>query len=68
MARFAMEYRAVEIHFYEVEADSIEDAKKIVKDLKPVEVNSLEYELDTYEKIEDDKDMLTPSEYFNLRT
>ena len=69
MAKFAMEYRVVEIHFYEVEADSIDEAEMKVydEDLKPMEVNPIAYELDTYEKIEDGADMLTPTEYFKLR-
>ena len=67
MAKFALEYKKVEVHFFVVEADSIDDAKKIVKRSKPEEINLLEYELDTYEKIEDGADMLTPTEYFKLR-
>ena len=67
MAKFALEYKKVEIHFYEVEAESIDEAKKIVKRSEPEEVNLLEYQLDTYEKIEDGADMLTPTEYFQLR-
>jgi len=67
MAKFALEYKKVEVHFFVVEADSIDDAKKIVKRSKPEEINLLEYELDTYEKIEDGADMLSPTEYFKLR-
>ena len=67
MAKFALEYKKVEVHFFVVEADSIDDAKKIVKRSKPEEINLLEYELDTYEKIEDGADMLTPTDYFKLR-
>ena len=70
MPRFAMEFRVVEIHFYEVEADSIEDAEMLVydHDLEPTEVSPIAYELDTYEKIEEGEDMLTPAEYDKLRT
>ena len=69
MPRFAMEYRVVEIHFHEVEADSIDEAKAIVCDqnLQPTEVSPICKELDTYEEIEDGADMLTPKEYFKLR-
>ena len=67
MAKFALEYKKVEIHFFEVEAESIDEAKKTAKRLEPKEINLLEYKLDTYEKIEDEADMLTPTEYFKLR-
>ena len=69
MPRFAMEFRVVEIHFYEVEADSIDDAEMIVydQDLEPMEVSPIAYELDTYEEIEEGEDMLTPAEYNQLR-
>ena len=65
--KFVLEYKKVEIHFFEVEAESIDDAKKIVKRSEPKEINLLEYELDTYEKIEDGTDILSPTEYFKLR-
>ena len=70
MPKYAMEYRVVEIHFYEVEADSIDDAQTKVYDLdlEPLEVNPICYELDTYEEIEEGEDMLTPAEYNKLRT
>ena len=69
MPKYAMEFRVVEIHFYEVEADSIDDAEMIVydQDLEPMEVSPIAYELDTYEKIEEGEDMLTPAEYNQLR-
>ena len=69
MPRFAMEFRVVEIHFYEVEADSIDDAEMKVydEDLEPMEVSPVAYELDTYEEIEEGEDMLTPAEYNQLR-
>ena len=69
MPRFAMEFRVVEIHFYEVEADSIDDAEMLVyyHDLDPTEVSPIAYELDTYEKLEDGGSMLTPAEYNRLR-
>ena len=69
MPRFAMEFRVVEIHFYEVEADSIDDAEMLVydHDLEPTEVSPVAYELDTYEKIEEGCSMLTPAEYNQLR-
>ena len=69
MPKYAMEFRVVEIHFYEVEADCIEDAEMIVydQDLEPAEVSPVAYELDTYEEIEEGEDMLTPAEYNQLR-
>jgi hypothetical protein len=69
MPKYAMEFRVVEIHFYEVEADSIDDAEMIVydQDLEPMEVSPIAYELDTYEEIEEGEDMLTPAEYNQLR-
>ena len=69
MPKFAMEFRVVEIHFYEVEADCIEDAEMLVydQDLEPMEVNPIAYELDTYEEIEEGEEMLTPAEYNQLR-
>ena len=69
MPRFAMEFRVVEIHFYEVEAESIDDAEMLVydQDLEPTEISPIAYELDTYEKIEEGCSMLTPAEYAKLR-
>ena len=69
MPRFAMEFRVVEIHSYQVEADSIDDAEMAVydQDLEPDEVLPIAYELDTYEKVEDGHEMLTPAEYLELR-
>ena len=69
MPKFAMEYRVVEIHFYEVEAEDIDEAQTKVYelDLDPLEVNPVCYELDTYEEIEDEDEMLTPAEYNQLR-
>ena len=67
MAKFAIEYKKVEVHFFVVEADSIEEADKIAQCLDPEEVNLLEYKMSTYEKIENGADMLSPSEYFKLR-
>ena len=69
MAKYAMEFRVVEIHAYQVEANSLEDAEMRVydEDLEPDEVCPIAYELDTYEKIEDGEDMLTPAEYLELR-
>ena len=69
MPKFAMEYRVVEIHFYEVEAEDIDEAQTKVYelDLDPLEVNPIAYELDTYEEIEEGEEMLTPAEYNQLR-
>jgi len=70
MAKYALEFRVVEMHYYEVEADSLDDAEMLVYDqnLEPMEVNPLCYELDNHECISDDDDMLTPAEYDKLRT
>lgn len=69
MPKYAMEFRVVEIHAYQVEADSIDDAEMMVydQDLEPDEVLPIAYELDTYEKVEDEDEMLTPAEYLELR-
>ena len=69
MPKYAMEFRVVEIHAYQVEADSIDDAEMMVydQDLEPDEVLPIAYELDTYEKVEDGDEMLTPAEYLELR-
>ena len=70
MKRYAMEFRVVEMHYYEVEADSLDDAEMRVydEDLKPMEVNPVVYELDNSECLFDDDDTLTPAEYNKLRT
>ena len=69
MKRYAMEFRVVEIHYYEVEADSLDDAEMRVydEDLEPMEVNPLCYELDSHECLFDEEDTLTPAEYAKLR-
>ena len=69
MAKYGLEFRVVEIHYFEVEADSLDDAEMRVydEDLDPLEVNPIAYELDTYEEIEEGEDMLTPAEYNQLR-
>ena len=69
MKRFAMEFRVVEIHYYEVEALTLEDAELRVydEDLEPEEINPICYELDSHECLFDDDDTLTPAEYNNLR-
>ena len=69
MPKYGMEFRVVEIHYYEVEADSLDDAEMRVydEDLEPMEVIPVCYELDTHESISDDDDMLTPAEYNQLR-
>lgn len=68
MARYAMEFRVVEMHYYEVEADSLDDAEMRVydEDLEPLQVDPICYELeDGYVMAEDEK--LTPAEYNDLR-
>ena len=70
MPKYALEFRVVEMHYYEVEADSLDDAEMAVydQDLEPMEVNPLCYELDNHECISDEEDRLTPAEYAKLRT
>jgi len=70
MKRFAMEFRVVEIHYYEVEALTLEDAEMRVydEDLEPEEISPICYELDSHECLFDDDDTLTPAEYAKLRT
>ena len=69
MAKYGLEFRVVEIHYYEVEADSLDDAEMRVydEDLEPQEVSAIAYELDTYECLSDEEEMLTPAEYNELR-
>ena len=69
MKRFAMEFRVVESHYYEVEALTLEDAEIRVydEDLEPHEINPVCYELeDGYVMAEDEQ--LTSAEYDKLRT
>ena len=69
MTKYALEFRVVEMHYYEVEADSLDDAEMAVydQDLTPMEINPLCYELDNHECLSDDEDRLTPAEYNDLR-
>ena len=69
MPKYAMEFRVVEVHYYEVEADSLDDAEMAVydQDLEPMEVSPIAYELDHHECISDDDETLTPAEYNQLR-
>jgi len=69
MPKFAMEFRVVEMHYYEVEADSIEEAEDLVydEDLKPTEVNNVCYQLDVAYVLKEDEEALTPAEYNDLR-
>ena len=69
MPKFAMEFRVVEMHYYEVEADSIEEAEDLVydEDLKPTAVDNVCYELDVAYVLKEDEEALTPAEYNDLR-
>ena len=69
MAKYGLEFRVVEIHYYEVEADSLDDAEMRVydEDLEPLEVSPIAYELDSHECLSDEEEMLTPAEYNELR-
>ena len=68
MPKYALEFRVVEMHYYEVEADSLDDAEMAVydQDLEPMEVNPISYELDNHECLSDDEDRLPPAEYNQL--
>jgi hypothetical protein len=68
MKRFAMEFRVVEAHYYEVEALTLEDAEMRVydEDLEPHEINPVCYELEDGYVMADDEE-LTPAEYNDLR-
>ena len=69
MPKYALEFRVVEVHYYEVVADSLDDAEMLVydQDLEPMEVSPIAYELDHHECIFDDDEKLTPAEYNQLR-
>jgi hypothetical protein len=69
MPKYALEFRVVEVHYYEVVADSLDDAEMAVydQDLEPMEVSPIAYELDHHECISDDDETLTPAEYNQLR-
>ena len=57
MAKYGLEFRVVEIHYYEVEADSLDDAELRVydEDLEPQEVSPIAYELDSHECLSDEE-------------
>ena len=62
--------RVVEIHDYEVEADSKDEAIDMIYDLdlKPNFVETICYEVDDIWEAESAEDALTPAEYAKLRT
>lgn len=53
MARYTLEYRVVEAHYYEVEADSPDEAKLAVPapDLEPIKVSLIAYKLEHIEEL-----------------
>ena len=70
MPKYHIEFRVVEIHEYDVEADSKDEAidKVYDLDLEPNFVNPICYEVDDIWEAETAEDMLTPAEYDKLRT
>ena len=53
MARYTLEYRVVEAHYYEVEADSLDEAKMAwqAPDLEPIKVSLISYKLEHSEEL-----------------
>ena len=70
MPKYHIGFRVVEIHEYDVEADSKDEAidKVYDLDLEPNFVNPICYEVDDIWEAETAEDMLTPAEYDKLRT
>ena len=70
MPRYHLEFRVVEMHDFEVVADSKEEAEMMVYDLdlKPNFVDPICYELDDIWECNTKEDHLTPAEYNKLRT
>jgi len=70
MPRYHLEFRVVEMHDYEVVADSKEEAIDMVYDLdlKPNFVDPICYEVDDIWEYKSEEDHLTPAEYDKLRT
>lgn len=70
MPKYHIEFRVVEIHEYDVEADSKDEAidKVYDLDLEPTFVNPICYEVDDIWEAETAEEMLTPAEYDKLRT
>ena len=70
MPKYHIEFRVVEIHEYDVEARSKDEAidKVYDLDLEPNFVNPICYEVDDIWEAETAEDMLTPAEYEKLRT
>ena len=69
MPKYHIEMRVVEIHDYEVEADSKDEAIDMIYDLdlKPNFINPVCYEVDDIWEAESAEDVLTPAEYNDLR-
>ena len=69
MPKYSIEMRRVEIHDYEVEADSKEEAIDMIYDLdlEPKFIEPICYEVDDIHEYQDEE-MLTPAEYDKLRT
>ena len=69
MAKYALEFRVVEVHEYDVEAKSKDEAidKVYDLDLEPNFVNPICYEVDDIWEAQTEEEMLTPAEYAKLR-
>ena len=69
MPKYHIEMRVVEIHDYEVEADSKDEAIDMIYDLdlKPNFVEPICYEVDDIWEAETAEEALTPTEYNDLR-
>ena len=70
MPRYHIEFRVVEVHEYDVEAKSKDEAidKVYDLDLEPNFVNPICYEVDDIWEAQTEEEMLTPAEYDKLRT
>jgi hypothetical protein len=70
MPKYHIEMRVVEIHDYEVEADSKDEAIDMIYDLdlKPNFVEPICYEVDDVWEAVPAEEALTPAEYDKLRT
>ena len=69
MPKYHLEFRVVEMHDFEVEADSKDEAIDMVydRDLEPSIVEAICYEVADVWEISDEEEMLTPAEYNELR-
>ena len=70
MPKYHIEMRLVEIHDYEIEADSKDEAIDMIYDLDPQPnfINPVCYEVDDIWECNSKEEALTPAEYNKLRT